>query len=204
MRREILLLKELSANKSFEGMPLFRETIMTIKDHPLDDDDVDFLVHLYILLKDIPCRSFILQTLVLKDNGKLHDFFFNAFSRERHLDMKLTAIRGYANYATENEVEILMSKFTATLKRGALTTPYNYEEYELIRSVFGLPYLIEKYKYKCFFCAYEQEEELYKAMPEAFKGYFTLDEKGNLVELLNSNEIKKKMEDFFSSSRKNQ
>jgi hypothetical protein len=201
MHREIQLIKDLSVKTSFERIPLFRETIMKIKDIVLSDDDIEFLEQLYLILKDIPCRCFILQTLALKENGISRDFFFNAFKKERYLDMKLTAIRGYANYSTEQEVEKLMSKFTELLVKRQETTPYDYEEYELIRSVFGLPYLIKKYNYKCFIIAYEQEEKQYNAMPNAFKGYFTLDEKGNHVGLMNGEEIRKKMNDFFKHKK---
>lgn len=202
MHREILILKENSEKKSFERIPLFYETVFKIKDISLADDDIEFLVQLYGLLKDIPCRNFVLQTLVLRDNGKLREFFLYSFKRERYLHMKLNAIRGYANYATEHEVETLMSKFTEILTKRPLTTPYNYEEYELIRSKFGLPFLIKKHKYKCFIDSYEQEEKQYQAMPDAFKGYFTLDEKGNVVNLMTFEQIHKKMDAFFSQARK--
>lgn len=59
--------------------------------------------------------------------------------------MKLWAIRGVTNYAEETEVEKLMSKFYNILIKYPQSTSYNYQEYEQIRSVFGLPYLIERF-----------------------------------------------------------
>ena len=64
----------------------------------------------YISTKDVFERNQILKTAVLKlpENGK--EFFLAAFKKERYLDMKLTAVRGYAEYASEDEVNVLMKK----------------------------------------------------------------------------------------------
>lgn len=136
-------------------------------------------------------RNTILKALVFCEDINLIDFFFKAFKKERYLDMRLTAIRGYAKYATENEVEKLMSKFTEILMKRPESTPYNYQEYELLRSAFGLPYLVDTYGYDCFIQAYEQEEKQYHAMPDAFKGHFTLNERGDIVQLRSLAETKR-------------
>ncbi|MGQ7889775.1 hypothetical protein [Paenibacillus sp. WC2504] len=45
----------------------------------------------------------------------------------------------------------------------------------------------------------KQEEKQYNEMPEAFKGHYSFDEDGNLIELRNPNEAKEMMNNFFAS-----
>ena len=95
--------------------------------------------------------------------------------------MKLTAIRGYATFATEKEIEPLMKKMMELLQKRAQTTPYNYQEYEILRSAFLMPYLLDKYGYACFKEFNKQLNLQYDAMPDVFKGIITCDEDGNVV-----------------------
>jgi hypothetical protein len=117
------------------------------------------------------------------------------------LDMKLKAIRGLANYATEAELEQITEHFLELLMKRPENTPYNYQEYEFIRSACGLPFLIKKYGYSCFEKALMQEEKQYNAMPDAFKGHYTFDEDGNIIELRNPEEAKEMLNNFFESKR---
>ena len=61
--------------------------------------------------------------------------------------------------------------------------PYNYQEYELLRGRNALPYLVERYGYACLRETLEQVDRQYDAMPEAFKGHFTVDDDGEVVTL---------------------
>lgn len=118
--------------------------------------EVDFLdeknayLEAYFNTKDIAKRNSLLKQLVfdLPEDGK--DFFLKVYKKERYLDMRLTAIRGYAAFASEEEVALLMNKMLEILKKRPKSTPYNYQEYEILRSAFLLPYLQEKYPYDCF------------------------------------------------------
>ncbi len=94
--------------------------------------------------------------------------------------MKLSAVRGYAVFATEKEVSDLMNKLLELLKKQAEKTPYNYAEYEPMRSAFLMPYLLVHYDYECFRVFDIQLKKQYDDMPNCFKGIFTLDEFGNL------------------------
>lgn len=190
-------LKRMSQQKGYENKDDFQQTLEKCRDVALSNTDVEFLSELYFVSKNLYIRNTILKSLVFCDDINLKDFFFKAFKKERYLDMRLTAIRGYASYATENEVEKLMSKFTEILMKRPESTPYNYQEYEMLRSAFGLPYLVDRYKYACFIQAYAQEEEQYNAMPDAFKGHFTLDERGNPVQLRSLTETKKMLDGFW-------
>lgn len=150
----------------------------------------------YFNTKDIAKRNALLKQIVfdLPEQGK--DFFLKAYKKERYLDMRLTAIRGYAAFASEEEVAVLMNKMLEILKKRSETTPYNYEEYEILRSDFLMPYLLEKYSYDCFKNFNEQLEKQYNAMPEVFKGIFTCNDKGEHIQLIPPAIVRKQMEGF--------
>ena len=111
--------------------------------------------------------------------------------------MKLSAVRGYAVFATEDEVSTLMNKLLELLKKRPEKTPYNYTEYEPMRSVFLMPYLLEHYGYECFRVFNSQLEKQYDDMPNCFKGIFTLDELGNVRSLRDKEEVEKSWKDFW-------
>ncbi|GKV54486.1 hypothetical protein NCCP2222_04330 [Sporosarcina sp. NCCP-2222] len=151
---------------------------------------------IYFKTKDIAKRNALLKQFVfeLPEDGK--DFFLKAFKKERYLDMRLTAIRGYAAFASEEEVAVLMKKMLEILKKRPESTPYNYEEYEILRSAFLMPYLLEKYPYDCFKVFNGQLENQYDDMPEVFKGIFTCNDRGEHVQLKPPVVVRRQMEDF--------
>ena len=116
--------------------------------------------------------------------------------------MKLSAVRGYAAYATEDEVCVLMNKLLALLKKRPDRTPYDYIEYEPMRSVFLMPYLLEHYDYECFHTFGEQLEKQYNAMPDCFKNIFTLDEMGNMHGIRDLEEVKQSWNAFWGRDNK--
>ena len=140
-------------------------------------------VEKYISTKEAAQRYKLLKEAVLNlsENGK--EFFLAAFKKERYLDMKLTAVRGYAEYASEEEVNVLMAKLLELLIKREQTTPNNYQEYEPMRSPFLVPYLLNKYNYQSFKTFAEQLEKQYAAMDDEWKGIFTLNECGELLHL---------------------
>lgn len=164
--------------------------------------DSNSLMECYFQTKEIPERNRILKNLLCNMPVDAKDFFLKAFKKERYLDMKLSAVRGYAAYATEEEVGVLMNKLLELLKMIPQRTPYDYREYECMRSVFLMPYLIEKYGYECFHTFNEQLEEQYNDMPDCFKNIFSLDENGNAYDIRDSEEVKQSWNDFWN--RKNQ
>jgi hypothetical protein len=131
------------------------------------------------------------------DFPELKDFFDNAYKKERYLDMKIYALRGLSLFVSEKEIEKLLQKFNLTLLKRQETTPYNYQEYELLRGQNSLPYLVQKYNYDCFKETLNQVNAQYNAMPDAFKGHFTIDENGEPVSLRNPEESSKMIKDFF-------
>lgn len=145
----------------------------------------------YFARKDVAGRSALLRQLALEEPEGGKEFFLQAFRKERYLDMKLCALRGYAAYATEDEVAPLMARLLELLRKRAVTTPCDYQEYEPMRSAFLMPYLLQRYGYDCFRAFHEQLEAQYAAMPDCFKGIFTLDEQGNLRELRDRDEVQR-------------
>lgn len=192
----------LSNSAVSERNAAFREAFGAVDKSLLKEEDVKVLEKIYLNLKDLSLRKQLLKYLFDNNRWNLKPFFLAAYKKERYLDMKLDAIRGYANFANESEVNKLMVGFIKILKKRPESTPYNYQEYEILRAVCGLPYLVEKYGYSSFVEAYEQEEKQYNDMPEAFKGYFTLNEAGEYVELKSPEETKRLMDDFFRAKEK--
>ena len=100
--------------------------------------------------------------------------------------------RLYKHFST-----VVLSKLLELLKKRSEKTPYNYTEYEPMRSVFLMPYLLEHYGYECFRVFNGQLEKQYNDMPNCFKGIFTLDEFGNIRSLRNKEEVEKSWREFW-------
>lgn len=165
----------------------------------LTADEAGLIEQLYFKLKDLALRNKILYSLIRCEELELKDFFQKAYKKERYLDMRLLAVHGLAHYASEEEIDKVMDHFLKILIKRPETTPYNYQEYEFLRSAFGLPLLIKKFGYSCFEKVLQQVEKQYQDMPEAFKGHFTYDEDGKPVLLRLPSETKKMMDRFFAS-----
>lgn len=165
------------------------------------NEQIDDLMSEYFSAKDLARRYTILKKFAVQYPKDAKDFFSKAFKKERYLDMKVTALRGYAHYASEEEVTVLAKKALELLKKRPLHTPYDYQEYEPMRSVFLLPYLIQKYHYVCFDELSEQLEKQYNDMPDCFKDIFTLDENGNAYMLRDSEEVSGSIREFLDSKK---
>ena len=161
------------------------------------DTQHEYLMETYFQEKEVSKRNKILKLLLMDMSVGTKDFFLKVFKKERYLDMKLSAVRGYAVYATEEEVSILMNKLLELLKKCPEKTPYNYTEYEPMRSVFFMPYLLEHYDYACFRAFDKQLNKQYDDMPDCFKNIFTLDELGNVYKIRDKQEVEKSWRDFW-------
>lgn len=91
----------------------------------------------------------------------------------------------------------LMKKFTEILMKIPSHTPYDYEGYEMLRSAFGLPYLVQTYQYGCFKEAFAQLEKQYYDMPDVCKGFYTFDENGIFVPLMTREERDRNLRMLF-------
>jgi len=152
---------------------------------------------IYQKTKLVEFRKQSLKLLCQKDFDHLADFFQAAYKRERYLDMKILALRGLAHFIPESEIEKLLTKFNTTLKKRPQSTPYNYQEYELLKGQNALPYLVDRYNYSCFKETLEIVERQYNEMPDAFKGHFTVDLDGEIIQLRSPEKTRKMMDEFF-------
>lgn len=194
----IEVVKSQIGKRGYLNSPIYREAMINMRFESFATEDTNFFIDYYRNIKDIFSRNQILQAFVLQcQKYDLKEFFLSAFKKERYLDMRLTAIRGYAIYASEKEIAPLMKKFIDILVKIPSRTPYNYQEYEMLRSKFGLPYLVEQYRYDCFKEALNQLEKQYNDMPDECKGFFTLDENGIYVALMTREEIDKNLDILF-------
>jgi len=177
----------------------FRSALLSLDKNSIDKDNFVHLARIYSATKQLDLRNKVLRLLYDFDFPQLKDFFDSAYKKERYLDMKIYALRGLSQFISEKDIEILLYKFNLTLLKRQETTPYNYQEYELLRGQNSLPYLVEKYNYNCFKETLNQVNEQYNAMPDAFKGHFTIDEKGQVVTLRSPEESSKMIKDFFKA-----
>ncbi|SDH06432.1 hypothetical protein SAMN05216588_102293 [Pseudomonas flavescens] len=188
--------------RSSEGKPRIsavRDALFALLPGQVDEAAAGHLAALYQRSKQLDVRRQILRLLYDLDFPVLDRFFAEAFGKERYLDMKLYALRGLARRADEGQLQTLLEGFRQALSKRQQSTPYNYQEYELLRGRNALPYLVERYGYACLRDTLEQVEAQYQAMPEAFKGHFTVDEEGTLVTLREPAAGRALIRQFFDS-----
>jgi hypothetical protein len=176
----------------------FRNALFSLDRNSIDKDNFVHLTGIYSITKQLDLRNKILRLLYDFDFPELKDFFGNAYKKERYLDMKIYALRGLSQFISEKDIEKILQKFNLTLLKRQETTPYNYQEYELLRGQNALPYLIKKYNYNCFKETLNQVNDQYNAMPEAFKGHFTIDKNGESVSLRTPEDSSQMIKDFFN------
>lgn len=159
------------------------------------------LIELYFSEKDVVKRHHLLKAITFKCEYASKEFFEKAFKKERKIEEKLTALRGYAFYASEQEVKIYADKLRESVIKVSQTTPYAYNLYEVMRAAYLLPYLVKKYNYHCFNELYDRVEKQYEAMPDVFKNIYSYDENGEYYLIRDPEEVKKSMDDFWKQKR---
>lgn len=180
----------------------FRNALFGLDKNVISIENLEYLTNIYNSTKQLDIRNKILKLLYDFDFATLKEFFSNAYKKERYLDMKIYALRGLSTFIGEKDIAKMLEKFNQTLAKRQETTPYNYQEYELLRGKNALPFLVEKYGFNCFKETLEQVNRQYDAMPSAFKGHFTTDENGESVTLRTPQETKIIMDKFWEEDRK--
>jgi len=188
----------LTDEKIKDSNKYFRDALFSLDKATFDRDNFVYLTRIYADTKQLDLRNKVVRLLYDFDFPELKDFYENAYKKERYLDMKIYALRGLSQFINEQEIAKLLQKFNLTLLKRQETTPYNYQEYELLRGQNSLPFLVKKYNYNCFKETLTQVNQQYDAMPDAFKGHFTTDENGEFVSLRNPEESSKMINDFFN------
>ena len=106
--------------------------------------------------------------------------------------MKIFYIRGYAIYASEEELNPVMEKFRKSLDKN-----HDYIDYSYLLSVAGIPCLVDTYGYDCFVKTLEKAKEEYRRISPLLRGYFTLNTNLEQVNLLSIEEIRRRLERFL-------
>ena len=168
---------------------------------PLTQDLVDYLCSQIDNPKNkrsCELRFVHLQPLFINpsvQNFDLKEYLYSHIIKCRRLWLKLFYIRAYSVFATEKELEPIMKKFEANLQN-----VHDYQDYEQILSKAGLPYLCKKYGYDCFYQALSVAEKEYLKIDPLLRGFFTLDEFGNVIELLTPQQCRERLETFLKKS----
>ena len=126
----------------------------------------------------------------------LKAFYFENLKKCRRLAMKIFFIRGYAIYASEEELIPIMEKFQKSLEKN-----HDYIDYNYILSVAGLPYLVDIYGYDCFSQTLKKAEEEHEKIDPLLRGYFTLDSNLEQVNLLTIKEVQKRSKQFLDKHK---
>ncbi len=143
-------------------------------------------------------RLEILKKRILNNEGD-KEFFLKVFKNEAYLDFKLMAIRGYAKFADEQEVDPLMNKLTKLLIKRGKSLPYNYSELECMKSDFLIGHLLSTYNYNSIIGFSDQLSLQYASLPNELKNLFTLDENGEFKYLMPKEEVKDRVDRYFTS-----
>ena len=162
----------------------------------LSKDHIDYLCDKIISPKHIwEIRFEHLHILLLNPSATEYDlkaFYFENLKKCRRLAMKIFFIRGYAIYASEEELIPIMEKFQKSLEKN-----HDYIDYNYILSVAGLPYLVNEYGYDCFAKSLEKAREEHEKIDPLLRGYFTLNENLEQVDLLPNEEIQRRQALFL-------
>ena len=173
--------------RKLESMELTRETVDFLCDNIASKKhiwEIRFR-HLQVLLRNPSAGKFDLK-----------EFYLQNFKRSRRIAIKIFFIRGYAQYASEEELIPIMEKFLKNLDGPCGHTDYNY-----MLSVAGLPYLVKKYGYACFAQTLEEAKRRHNQSSPLLRDYFTLDENLDQVNLVSPQEAHNLIRAFLDGSK---
>lgn len=105
---------------------------------------------------------------------------------------EIVFIRGYAIYASEEEIKTVIDKFRKCLEKN-----YDYVDYNCILSVAGIPYLVYTYGYECFVRTLEKAEEEYQRIDLLLRCFFTLNSNLEQINLTSTDEVQTNLQLFL-------
>jgi len=136
-------------NGGYDLAQPYLDLLTDLAQQPLTQDVVDYFCEMIMNTKyPVEVRDGHLQVLLNNETSRLFplkEFFFNAQKKSRRPWYRLQLIRGYALYATEEELSPVMEKFRSAMAKGCNTA-----DFLELRSAKGLPGLIDTYGYTCF------------------------------------------------------
>ncbi len=180
--------------------PEYKKLLDKLYDSELNQEIIDFLCDKATSKKHwCEIRFEHLKILLLNEtalNYDLKQFYFDALKRCRRLWLKMFYIRGYAFHATEEELLPVVKKLQQQLEKN-----HDYIDYEYILSDAGLPHLVNKYGFNCFKDALKTAKNEYQKIDPLLKGYFTLNEKLEHINLINNEEAQKRTKEFIKKKQ---
>ena len=166
----------------------------------LSKDHIDYLCDKAVSKKHIwEIRFDHLRILLLNPSAMTYDlkaFYLENLKKCRRLAMKIFYIRGYAIYASEEELIPIMENFKKSLEKN-----HDYIDYNYILSVAGLPYLVNTYGYDCFMRTLEKAHKEHEQIDPLLRGYFTLNKDLEQVNLLTTKEIRRRTDQFLEKCK---
>ena len=183
--------------------PEYKKCLNKLKTTELTQEHIDFLCEIICSKKHFwEFHLTHLEILLLNPSSKKYDlksFYAERIARSRRLAIKIFFIRGFSQYASEEELEPIMKRFCNNLEKN-----HDYIDYEYILSAPGLPYLVQNYGYSCFETAYKKAKEEYAKISSLLRGYFTLNEEFEQITLLPNEEAIKRMRTFIEQHKTKQ
>lgn len=180
--------------------PEYKQLLKKLYDYELTQEIIDFLCDKATSKKYFcEIRFEHLKVLLLNKSAvkfDLKQFYLDNLKKSRRLWLKLFYIRGYVLYATEQELIPIMKKFKTQLEKN-----HDYTDYEYILSEAGLPYLVNKYSYRCFSDAIETANNEYQKIDSLLRGYFTLNENLEHINLISHEEENKRTKEFIEKHK---
>lgn len=180
--------------------PEYNKLLNELYNFELNQEIIDFLCDKATTKKHwCELRFEHLKILLLNPNASQYDlkqFYLDSLKRCRRLWLKMFYIRGYALYATEEELYPVMKKFRELLEKN-----HDYIDYEYILSEAGLPYFVKKYGYSCFEDTLETAKNEYQKIAPLLRGYFTMNEKLEHIDLISNEEALKRTNEFLEKHK---
>ena len=180
--------------------PEYISLLNELYDTNLSKEHIDYLCDKVVSEKHIwEIRFEHLRILLLNSSTAAYDlkaFYFENLNKCRRLAMQIFYIRGYAIYASEEELIPIMEKFQKSLEKNRDYIDYNY-----ILSVAGLLYLVNTYGYDCFVKSLEKAQEEHEKIDPLLRGYFTLNKKLEQVNFLTHEEVRRRTECFLEKCK---
>ncbi len=175
--------------------PEYTKLLDELYNYELNQEIIDFLCDKATAKKHwCELRFEHLKILLLNPSASQYDlkqFYLDSLKRCRRLWLKMFYIRGYSFYATEEELYPVMKKFRELLEKN-----HDYIDYEYILSEAGLPYFVKKYGYSCFEDALETAKNEYEKIDPLLRGYFTMNENLEHINLISNEEVLRRSKEF--------
>ena len=180
--------------------PEYTKLLDELYNYELNQEIIDFLCDKATSKKNwCELRFEHLKILLLNEtsfNYDLKQFYFDSLKRCRRLWLKMFYIRGYAFYANEAELLPIMKKLQQQLEKN-----HDYIDYEYILSEAGLPHLVKKYGYTCVKDTLETAKNEYQKIDLLLRGYFTMNEKLEHIDLISNEEALKRSKEFLAKHK---